>query len=89
MTKELGQHQHSISTAWNRYQDRFEGIDHSLQNVFGLLDDGLLRYAEKVTEFVRELDQNTAKIVQDLAGATGELQGAIEDLLEGLPKSRP
>jgi ABC-type transporter Mla subunit MlaD len=85
---ELGQHQHAISTAWNQYQDRFEGIDHSLQNVFGLLDDGLSRYAEQVTEFVRELDQSTAKIVQDLAGATGELQGAIEDLLEGLPRSR-
>jgi ABC-type transporter Mla subunit MlaD len=89
MTVELGQHQHSISTAWNRYQDRFEGIDHSLQNVFDLLDDGLSRYTEQVTEFVKELDRNTASIVQNIASATGELQGAIEDLVEGLPKSRP
>jgi hypothetical protein len=41
-----------------------------------------------VTAFVQNLDQNTATIVQNIAAATGELHGAIEDLLEGLPKTR-
>jgi ABC-type transporter Mla subunit MlaD len=87
--EELGQQQDAIAAAWNRYQARFEGIDQSLQNVFGLLDDGLSRYAEQVTEFVKELDRNTSSIVQNIASATSELQGAIEDLLEGLPRSKP
>jgi ABC-type transporter Mla subunit MlaD len=87
--EELGQQQDTIAAAWNRYQARFEGIDQSLQNVFGLLDDGLSRYAEQVTEFVKELDRNTSSIVQNIASATSELQGAIEDLLEGLPRSKP
>ena len=82
----LGQHQQAVADAWTRYQDRFEGIDGSLARVFRQIDEGLSGYCEQVKEFANELDRTTSKTIQDLAGATAELSGSIEDLIPRLPR---
>ena len=82
----LEENQNAVADAWSRYQDRFEGIDDSLGNVFRQIDEGLAGYCEQVKRFANELDRTTSKTVQDLAGATHELGQSIEDLtghLEG------
>ena len=84
----LEEHQHSIASAWARYQDRFEDIDHSLARVFRQLDEGLSRYCEQVKAFANELDKTTATTVESLAAATGELSESIEDLTDHLQRPR-
>ena len=84
----LEQHQKTIANAWTQYQKRFEGIDNSLGEVFRQFDEGLSRYCSQVKEFAGELDTTTSNTVQQLAGATAELSGAIEDLIPRLPESR-
>lgn len=82
----LEEHQKLVAGAWDRYQERFEGIDHSLAQVFEQIDDGLSGYCEQVKKFANELDRTTAGTIQHLAGATQELGGSIEDLIEALPR---
>ena len=84
----LERHQQEVATAWTEYQERFEGIDSSLADVFRQIDEGLSRYCSQVKEFAGELDETTSNTVQQLASATGELSGAIEDLIPRLPESR-
>ena len=83
----LERHQKEVATAWTEYQERFEGIDKSLVQVFTQFDDGLSRYCVQVKEFANELDKTTSNTVQHLASATAELSGAIEDLIPRLPGS--
>ncbi len=83
----LEEHQKLVARAWDRYQERFEGIDRSLATVFGQIDDGLSGYCDQVKKFANELDRTTANTIQHLAGATQELGGSIEDLIEILPRS--
>ena len=81
----LEQHQQSVAGAWTRYQERFEGIDDSLAEVFQQFDEGLTRYCEQVKQFANDLDGTTSNTIRDLAGATGglrELLEAIEELME-------
>ena len=80
----LKQHQQSVTEAWGRYQNRFEGIDRSLARVFQQIDDGLSGYCDQVKQFANELDKTTSQTVQQLASATAELSGTIEDLIEHL-----
>ncbi len=84
----LERHQQEVATAWTEYQSRFEGIDSSLAEVFRQIDEGLSRYCAQVKEFANELDKTTSNTVQQLASATAELSGAIEDLIPRLPESR-
>lgn len=81
----LQDHERQVADAWTRYQDRFEGIDRALSDVFQQMDAGLARYCEEVRRFADELDKTTESTVQHLAAATKELHEAIEDLVEGLP----
>ena len=84
----LERHQQEVATAWTEYQRRFEGIDSSLADVFRQIDEGLSRYCSQVKEFAGELDKTTSNTVQQLASATAELSGAIDDLIPRLPESR-
>ena len=84
----LERHQQEVTTAWTEYQSRFEGIDSSLAEVFRQIDEGLSRYCAQVKDFADELDKTTSNTVQQLASATAELSGAIEDLIPRLPESR-
>lgn len=83
----LNENQNAVAAAWSRYQERFEGIDNSLSNVFREIDEGLAGYCEQVKRFANELDRTTSKTVQDLAGATHELGQSIEDLTGHLEAS--
>ena len=84
LVNNIEQYQKSVAEAWNRYQNRFEGIDRSLARVFQQIDDGLSGYCDQVKQFANELDKTTAESVQQLASATAELSGTIEDLIEHL-----
>jgi len=81
------EHEQQVAGAWNRYQDRFEGIDRALNEVFQQMDAGLARYCDEVRKFANELDKTTANCVQQLASATTELNHSIEDLMESLPST--
>lgn len=83
----LEENQRLVAGAWDRYQERFEGIDRSLAQVFEQIDDGLSGYCDQVKKFANELDRTTASTIQHLAGATQELGGSIEDLIEVLPRA--
>ena len=76
----LERNQQSVAEAWSRYQERFEGIDRSLANVFQQIDDGLAGYCDQVRHFANELDKTTSQTVQHLASATADLSSSIEDL---------
>ena len=84
LVNSLERHQQSVAESWIRYQNRFEDIDRSLANVFQQIDDGLSGYCDQVKQFANELDKTTSETVQQLASATAELGGTIEDLIEHL-----
>ena len=78
----LEQHQQEVAQAWASYQQRFEGIDESLGEVFRQIDEGLSSYCEQVKKFAEELDQSTSNTTRNLSGAALELNESIEALLE-------
>ena len=80
----IGELQDDIKSVWQNYQARFEGVDTGLAKVFQELDDGLGRYTQTVKGFIEGLDQHTSSIVSDLAGASSELNSAIEELSDTL-----
>ena len=62
----LQKHGQETAEAWARYQDRFEGIDRSLGEVFEQMDTGLARYCDEVRKFANELDKTTATVFSSL-----------------------
>lgn len=74
--------QEEIREAWNDYQNRFEQVDASLERVFGQLDDGLKRYADSTSTYMKELDHHASDVVRTLAGAVRELNDSIDELAE-------
>ena len=80
------EHEREVAAAWTRYQDRFEGIDRGLHEVFQQMDAGLARYCHEVLRFANELDKTTANCVQQLASATSELNQSIENLGDTFPR---
>ena len=50
--------------------------------MFQQIDEGLSGYCDQVKQFANELDKTTSETVQQLASATSELSGTIEDLIE-------
>lgn len=80
----IGELQEDIKNVWQNYQSRFERIDEGMAKVFQELDDGLGRYTQTVKGFIEGLDQHTSSIVKDLAGASNELNSAIEELSDTL-----
>ncbi|MDT0619957.1 hypothetical protein RM531_15925, partial [Salinisphaera sp. P385] len=53
--------------------------DTSLANTFQELESGLSQYAATVNEFVGELDEHTASITKNLAGAISEFRETLEE----------
>ncbi len=88
MIRKIEGSQQVVTSAWREYQDRFEGIDDSLADVFKQIDEGLAGYCEKVSEFAQTLDGVTANTIQQLAGANSELMESIEELNENLRRMR-
>ena len=84
-TTDLRRHAEATAQAWTHHEERFEGLDASLEAVFEKMSDGLANYSKQVMEFANELDRTTADSIQKLAAASSELNQSIEDLLEGLP----
>lgn len=82
----IGGLQEDIKAVWQNYQTRFESVDNGLARVFEELDSGLGRYTQTVKGFIEGLDQHTSSIVSDLAGASSELNSAIEELSDTLSK---
>lgn len=85
LVERLDEHQKSTADAWTQYQERFENIDASLANVFGQIDEGLSRYCEQVEKFSITLDRTFSEAIKNLAGAIGEFNESIEELIPRLP----
>jgi methyl-accepting chemotaxis protein len=68
------------SASWADYQGRFEGLDRALGTVFQQLDEGLTRYAERVREYVSDVEGQMAKATENLAGTIGQLSDDLSDL---------
>lgn len=83
----LEKNQRSIVVTWTQYQERFEDIDGSLARVFDQIDEGLARYCEQVDQFTSTLDRTAADAIRNLAGAIGEFNESIEELIPRLPSS--
>ena len=62
----MERHQKLVVSTWHRYQERFEDIDASLAKVFGLIDEGLSGYCDRVKDFANELDRTTSNTIRDL-----------------------
>jgi len=80
----IGELLDDIKSVWQNYQARFENVDDGLAKVFEELESGLGRYTQTVKGFIEGLDQHTSSIVSDLAGASSELNSAIEELSDTL-----
>ncbi|MCB0219605.1 MAG: anti-phage defense protein ZorA [Chrysiogenetes bacterium] len=74
--------QEKLEAVWRGYESRFSGVDESLRKVFVQLDEGLNRYTIGVRDFMGTLDDQTAKVSKDLAGAVSELRQAVEEMSE-------
>lgn len=69
-----------IALVWQAYEERFLGVDQSLQIAFRQLEEGVGRYSEQIKTFHIDADKHMGQAVQTLASATKELSEAIEDL---------
>ena len=78
---DLEQHQQEIAQAWASYQQRFEGIDESLGEVFRQIDEGLSNYCEQVKNLPRN-SIRAPRIPLETFRAALELNESIETLLE-------
>ncbi|MDW3048245.1 anti-phage ZorAB system protein ZorA [Vibrio sp. Vb1554] len=76
--------QEEMSDIWNEYDERFSGLDTTLENVFKNVSSGLERYASQTDEYILGLDKHASDVVQSLAAATQEITDAVESLGEAL-----
>ena len=72
----------ALTAAWRRYQERFEGIDASLESVFRQMSEALAAYCTQVKDFANELDRRTAESVKSLASAAAQLNDSVEELAD-------
>lgn len=66
--------------AWKEYERRFKEIDRSLAAVFENLHRSQVAHSDKVSQFVREMDEHLTKAVSSLGGVVEELSSAVEGL---------
>lgn len=76
--------QHDMASAWQSYENRFDGLDATLANMFENISRGLERYASQTDEYILGLDRHASDVVQSLAAATQEISDSIESLGESL-----
>ena len=67
---------------WHKYEQRFSEVDQSLAKTFDSLQDGLSDYAKATKGYVQGLDEHTASIVKQLAGAINQLEGVLSEFSE-------
>lgn len=72
--------QASIEMSWKQYQERFDGVDDNLSNIFEQLDEGMRKYAGLYKDYLVEMDKQTSEIVGKIAGAVKEFGDSIEVL---------
>ncbi|KMV29900.1 hypothetical protein AB733_15535 [Photobacterium swingsii] len=82
--KTLQEVQEEMSDIWKDYEERFSGLDTTLENVFKNVSTGLERYATQTDEYILGLDKHASDVVQSLAAATQEISEAVESLGEAL-----
>lgn len=73
-----------MASAWQSYENRFDGLDATLANMFENISRGLERYASQTDEYILGLDRHASDVVQSLAAATQEISDSIESLGESL-----
>jgi len=82
----LKEKQDSVMRVWGEYQQRFEGIDKSLVNVFQEIDAGLAKYAGGMRDYAKGIDEQTAKALKSLSAAVAGLNDSIESLEEQIER---
>ncbi|MFC1234397.1 anti-phage ZorAB system protein ZorA [Vibrio sp. F74] len=76
--------QEEMTHIWSDYEERFSGLDTTLENVFKNVSTGLERYASQTDEYVLGLDKHASDVVQSLAAAAQEISEAVDSLGEAL-----
>ncbi|RKO66649.1 anti-phage ZorAB system protein ZorA [Desulfofundulus salinus] len=92
VVSEIRQALQHTESAWRAYESRLGQIRQELESVFGVIEDGLRRYAETVHEgmsrYLKELDGEMGKAIGSLGAAVGELGETLADFLEQLHERR-
>lgn len=76
---DLNKYNSQIASSWEKYCERFEGVDTALVNTFREIDSGLNSYGKITKEYVVELDKHLAEASSHLNGVVRGLKETIED----------
>lgn len=84
----LYQERQALVSAWENYSQRFENLDHVLNEIFNQIQDGLNAYSIRVKDYLLELEKHMANALRTLGGAISELNESVEYLTESLTITR-
>lgn len=74
----------ALTSSWDMYQQRFDGLDQVLKKVFEEINSGLNAYVDNLKNYVTSLEKYLADGVSTLSGAVGEMREVVEELSEQL-----
>jgi len=78
------QMQNKLQGIWQDYAKRFSDLDSALSRVFMELDRGMNAFAESTKSYMGQLDEQSGRALQSIAGAVKELNSTVEEMTEAL-----
>lgn len=87
-TEQISTTQQTIEGVWKNYEQRFVGVDASLEKLIHSLTDSHKSFCDSTTEYTGQLDKSAAEITNKLSASIQEFEGAIADLAEAFNKVR-
>ncbi|MBF0110654.1 MAG: hypothetical protein HQL76_15905 [Magnetococcales bacterium] len=71
---------------WNNYQNRFEGVDASLERSFIQLNHGLEEFSGRVMKFIAGIDDHMGSITEKLGYNITDFGSRLEDLDDSMSR---
>lgn len=76
----LKEERNAFINMWYNYEEKFNNLHENLGKVFTELNGGLEMYAQKLRDYVIDMERHLASGVETLSAAVGELREVIEDI---------
>ncbi|GEM_PF-3564528 len=80
--------QQTLEGVWKEYEQRFKGVDESLEKVFVRLSENHKAFCDSTTDYMTQLDANVGKISSDIGASVNAFGDSIEELADALNKVR-
>jgi uncharacterized protein YukE len=77
---DMNSSQQQLRQVWQQYEERFAGVDASLERAFQELNEGLEAFSGRIKQFMVEIDQSLGRSVEGLSGVANEIVAGLDSM---------